>query len=365
MSPTRIFTLLAAGLLAAACERREPPPVPSAAAASAPTPAGENEPLPQRLPALYSGVLPCADCEGIRYDLDLRPDKVFFSRLTYLGRPEQSAFSEIGTWSLSEDQSILALHGDGEAPSLFAVQDARTLRKLDIEGKEITSQLNYDLTHQDTYSPLEPRLHLRGMYRYLADVGLFEECLTGLKLAVAQDGDSAALQAAYLKARKEPEQPLLVALEGRIVKRPGMEGDQLRDTLIVEKTGRFLANESCGARGVTHDLEGTRWVPVRLHDREVTVRDNQREPYFALEPNEHRVSGSGGCNRLIGGYQLHGDQLTFTRMALTRMACPEVNFEDALLKALESTRHWKISGAHLELADATGQVVARFESRNL
>ncbi|HWK73203.1 MAG TPA: META domain-containing protein [Povalibacter sp.] len=372
MIPTRVFALLAFGLLAAACERGEPlrpnePPAPSAAASSAPapTPAGENVPLPQRLPALYSGLLPCADCEGIRYDLDLRPDKVFFARLTYLGEPKETTFSEIGEWSLSEDQMILALHGDGEAPSLFAVKDARTLRKLDIEGKEITSQLNYDLTHQDTYSPLEPKLQLRGMYRYMADAAIFEECLTGLKLAVAQEGDNAALQAAYLKARKEPAQPLLVTLEGRIVKRPGMEGDQLRDTLIVEKTGKFLSNENCGARGVTHDLEGTRWVLVRLHEREITVSDDRREPYFALESNEHRVSGHGGCNRLIGGYQSNGDQLTFTQMALTRMACPDVNFEEAFVKALESTRHWKISGAHLELSDATGKVVARFESRNL
>lgn len=371
MSPVKVFALLAFGLLAAACERRQPfnpnrPPSPSAAASSAPaqTPAGENVPLPQRLPALYSGVLPCADCEGIRYDLDLRPDKVFFARLTYLGEPESSAFSEIGEWSLSEDRAILALHGSGEAPSLFAVKDARTLRKLDVEGKEITSQLNYDLTHQDTYSPLEPRLQLRGTYRHLADAGISAECLTGLQLAVAHEGDNAALEAAYLKARKEPAQPLLVTLEGRIVKRPGMAGDELHDTLIVEKTGRFLANENCGARGVTHDLEGTRWVLVRLQDREITVSDKRREPYFALQSNEHRVSGHGGCNRLIGGYQLNGDQLTFTRMALTRMACLDVNFEDAFVKALESSRHWKISGAHLELSNATGQVVAKFESRN-
>ncbi len=372
MDPIKSFTLLAFSLLAAACAQRAPfdpdqPPSSASAAASAPaqTPAAQNVPLPQRLPALYSGILPCADCEGIRFDLDLRPDQVFFLRLTYLGAPQGSAFSEIGTWSLSADQTVLALHGDGAAPSLFAVKDARTLRKLDIEGKEITSQLNYDLTHQDTYSPLEPELQLRGMYRYLADGSLFEECLTGLKLAVAQEGDNAALQAAYLKARREPAQPLLVTLEGRIVKRPSSEDSQLHDTLIVEKTGRFLANETCGARGVTHDLEGTRWVLVRLHDHEIPAGDVRREPYFTLQADEHRVSGHGGCNRLIGGYQLDGARIAFTRLALTRMACADVNFEDAFVKALESSSGWQISGAHLELFDASGRIVARFESRNL
>lgn len=364
--------LLALALLVAACERRPPiepnrPPPASAGASSAPaqTPPGENVPLSQNLPALYSGVLPCADCEGIRYDLDLRPDQVFFLRMTYLGQPQANSFDEIGEWSLAADRAVLALHGGQEAPSMFAVRDPHTLRKLDLGGKQIASQLNYDIARQDTYSPLEPRLQLRGMYRYTADAGIFEECLTGLKLAVAQESDNAALEAAYAKARKEPGQALLVALDGRIVKRPGMEGDQPRDTLIVEKTGRFLPNENCGARGVTHDLEGTRWVLVRLNDQEIAVSDRRREPYFALASGEHRVAGHGGCNRLMGSYELNGDKIEFSKMALTRMACPDVGFEGAFVKALEAAEHWRISGAHLELTDAAGTVVARFESRNL
>ena len=44
-----------------------------------PTPAPAHaRSLPNQLPALYSGVLPCADCEGIRYELDLRADSVYF-----------------------------------------------------------------------------------------------------------------------------------------------------------------------------------------------------------------------------------------------------------------------------------------------
>src|SRR5262249_11959141 len=152
----------------------------------------------------------------------------------------------------------------------------------------------------------------------------------------------------YAKVRQEPGQPLLVALEGRIVKGPGM-----RDTLIVEKAGRFLPNENCGARGVTHELEGTRWVLVRLNDEEITVSDGQREPYVALESGEHRIAGLGGCNRLVGGYQLKGDQIAFTQMAMTSMACPDANYEGAFVKALEATRRWSISDSHLEFADAT------------
>ena len=39
-----------------------------------------------RFPATFEGELPCADCPGIFYHLDLFEDQVFFLRMTYLGR---------------------------------------------------------------------------------------------------------------------------------------------------------------------------------------------------------------------------------------------------------------------------------------
>lgn len=344
------------------CER-PPEQSPSASVPTSSMPATGTAGLPDGLPALYSGVLPCADCPGIRYELDLRSPSVYFARMTYLERP--STFYEIGEWSLTPDGKELVLRGGGETPEMFAIKDSKTLRKLDGEGKEIASGLNYDITRQPHYTPLEPSLQLHGEYQHQANTAVFEECLTGLKLGVAPEADYAALEAAYAKARTEPGQRMLVDIEGRIVTRPAMADVQLRDTLIVIKTGQVRPNESCGARGVTHDLEGTRWVLVRLGDEAVSVSDNQREPFFVLEPGEHRVAGTGGCNRLIGGYELDGNRLTFQQLALTRMACPDMKYENAFAKALEATATWTISGAHLELSDAGGTMLARFESRNL
>ena len=76
------------------------------------------------------------------------------------------------------------------------------------------------------------------------------------------------------------------------------------------------------------------------------------------------MSGSGGCNRLAGTYTVEGNRLTFSRMAGTMMACPsgmeqERSFHDALGRAAT----WRIDGERLELSDATGKVIAQFESR--
>lgn len=364
MKPILACIGLALSMMLAACEQKpEASAQPPAPAASTPPPAAAHSPS-QQLPALYSGVIPCADCPGIRYELDLRADNVFFERSTYLGREPDNVFDGVGHWSMGDDK-VLGLFGGGSAPQLWSMDDVNSLRKLDVHGKPIESQLNYTLTRQETYAPLAPKLKLRGAYQYMADAGVFEECLTGLKLAVAQEGDNAALEAAYTKSRKEPGQTLLASVEGQIVRRPAMEGDRMIDTLVVERFDQLWPNESCGARGVTHELEGTRWVLVRLGEELITLKDGQRELSIALEPSEHRVAGYAGCNRLIGAYELNGDRITFKQMALTRMACPDMKYESAFAKAVEATRAWKITGPHLEFFDEGGNAVARFEERNL
>ena len=96
--PTLAFVaLFALTLFAVSACHRSPPPQAAPAADKRITPVqtvapAKAEPFPQELPALYTGSLPCADCEGIRYELDLRRDQVFFARMTYLGKPAPNTF---------------------------------------------------------------------------------------------------------------------------------------------------------------------------------------------------------------------------------------------------------------------------------
>ena len=149
------------------------------------------------LPASFAGDLPCADCEGIRYRLNLFPDGAFFLGMTYLGKGDSAVFDDIGTWMLSSNRQVLVLQGGREASTRFRVVDAKTLRKLDLEGRDIESALNYALTRTATFERMEPRLTLRGMFRYMADAGLFTECSTGQRWPVAQEADNATLEREY------------------------------------------------------------------------------------------------------------------------------------------------------------------------
>jgi heat shock protein HslJ len=108
-------------------------------------------------------------------------------------------------------------------------------------------------------------------------------------------------------------------------------------------------------------LEGTYWKLVWLPRTKVEAVVPQQAAYIELDPASHRMSGSGGCNRLMGGYELEGDHLKFAGAARTMMACARgMATEDALVKALDNVREWKVSGSTLRLLDGSGQAVARF-----
>ena len=109
------------------------------------------------LPASFSGTLPCADCPGILYQVNLFPDHTFVSRMSYQER--DTHLDDRGIWELAGDGKILVLRGRRGETQKFALRDSNTLRKLDRAGQEIVSKLNYDLKRAATFAPLEPTSH--------------------------------------------------------------------------------------------------------------------------------------------------------------------------------------------------------------
>ena len=117
---------------------------------------------------------------------------------------------------------------------------------------------------------------------------------------------------------------------------------------------------------VDEPLENTYWKLTRLGDTPVAAVANQREAYLVLHTEKARVAGSTGCNRLMGGYRLDGDRLSFGQLASTRMACLDgMQTEQAFLATLEAVAGWRVQGQRLELLDAQEAVVARFAAVHL
>jgi heat shock protein HslJ len=108
--------------------------------------------------------------------------------------------------------------------------------------------------------------------------------------------------------------------------------------------------------------EGTGWRLVELGGQPVTVAQNASAPSLQLNAAEDRASGDTGCNSFFGEYELSGATLRFGTLASTRRACLDEAMnrqEGAYMRALESTRSWRISGDALILAGDAGDL-ARF-----
>ena len=130
----------------------------------------------------------------------------------------------------------------------------------------------------------------------------------------------------------------------------------------VVATSETAATSSDVSSLSSSELLNTYWKLIFLNDKEIVVSDNQREPHIVLNA-EKRVSGSDGCNSLMGSYTLEGDKITLGELAGTKMACMEgAEQSQAFNEALTKVAAYSLHSDQLELRDATGLVIARFKA---
>ena len=110
------------------------------------------------------------------------------------------------------------------------------------------------------------------------------------------------------------------------------------------------------------NLEGTRWLLVELGGKPVASTDPEEAPDLEFAAGERKVTGSTGCNRLTGTYEINGAKLKFSPLATTRRFCAAAAAtEQAFLAALTATDAYRVSDEQLELIGA-GHVVAKLKA---
>jgi len=108
-------------------------------------------------------------------------------------------------------------------------------------------------------------------------------------------------------------------------------------------------------------LTDTYWKLIEVEGQSIQVAEQMREPQLVLNGQESRFAGSGGVNRLMGGYALDGDALTFAQVASTMMAGPPeaMQQEQAIVGALGRVHEFRIAGDRLTLVDESGAPVLK------
>jgi putative lipoprotein len=112
-------------------------------------------------------------------------------------------------------------------------------------------------------------------------------------------------------------------------------------------------------------LRGTSWKLVVLNRQPPAQPMGKTAAELLLSESENRYSGSTGCNRINGAFELDGSTLRFKAGAMTMMACPGplMQQEQALTAALQAVTNYRISGPTLELL-AGEKLMASFKAQN-
>ena len=103
---------------------------------------------------IYQGVLPCADCEGIKTQIVLNKDLSYALETSYIGKNEK-VFKIQGTFKWDENGSKITL--DNENKQIYQVGENRIFH-LDKDGNRITGDL------ADKYIMEKENIELTGKY---------------------------------------------------------------------------------------------------------------------------------------------------------------------------------------------------------
>ncbi len=320
-------------------------------------------PLP--LPAVYSAKIPCQNCPPTTASLTLRPDSLYFLRITTTnpetGREDVKA--EIGAWKyVSAGDAILLETYDNVARTLL-ITPANTIRVIKVSGGIIPPDVNYDLIRNDADPGYNDVVRMKGMYSYLADAGLFTECLSKVSFPVATEGENAALERAYLNTPHGQAEPILVNLDARLISRSKMNAGGYEDVVVPVRFIDIYPGIDCrGEKSRRLRLVDNTWRLIEIAGQPIKIAKGENNPFIHLQTLDNKMQGFAGCNRFSGTYLVKGEILLFSKTASTRMACVGgMELEDMFFRVLSATEGYRLKGDILELHDRKGKVLARLQ----
>lgn len=311
----------------------------------------------------FTGVIPCADCEGIAYRLSLKKDQRFETSSVYIGKSNQ-AFTERGNWTVKGD-SLLVLNPSEESPRQFKIKNNQLIM-LDREGNEVSGSLAkmYVLGEADSLGTdrrWEERRKQGIDFRAVGnepswslDID-FDKMMTfktlngdSILTPIPQMQQDTTTKARVWNARVESGSLQVEMYPTGCV--DDMSGEVFGYRVSVNYgdqsysgCGNFINN--------TYKLNDF-WSLYKLNRSEIiddeTSQGGRELPTLQFNLAENKVYGNTGCNQLNGTIALQDSSLSFSKMVTTKRACLG-DLESRFLDALQKVEGYSIANAQLLL----------------
>jgi heat shock protein HslJ len=113
-------------------------------------------------------------------------------------------------------------------------------------------------------------------------------------------------------------------------------------------------------------LKGTSWHATGINNGRQGVQSVMNGTLVTISfGGEGDASGTGGCNRYSGHYEVTGSSISIGKVAVTAMACADppgvMEQEQAYFNALATAATVRFEGQRLELRTADGALAVSFE----
>ncbi len=127
-----------------------------------------------------------------------------------------------------------------------------------------------------------------------------------------------------------------------------------RIALFVFVSAAFALASCSSSKGVA--LRGE-WDIVAVNGTPVDTSKVSEPPYIGFEKEENRVYGCASCNRFFASVKMDTVKLEihFDNAGVTRMMCPNMETEDAIVKALNKIVRYKpVGNDEVDMYDTNG-----------
>jgi copper homeostasis protein (lipoprotein) len=247
---------------------------------------------------LYKGILPCADCEGIATEMVINENFTYSIKSKYIGKGNKT-FEEKGTFKWNDSGNSILLVDRIDSPNQYFVGE-NYITQLDASGNKISGDLELDYILQKVTNS-------------------------------STEFDKTSI-----------EIPTTVNLNDRMSTKTVIKS-------VNPSEGKFA-------------LAKTKWILVELNG--TLIKNKSKKSYhIKLNSKDGRFSAYAGCNNLMGNYVMASSfELSFSKVASTMMACPEMELEQQFITMLENVDNYTIRGKYLQLNKAKMATLAKFEA---
>ncbi|KRP04972.1 MAG: hypothetical protein ABR95_05205 [Sphingobacteriales bacterium BACL12 MAG-120813-bin55] len=333
-----------------------------------------NMPAGIQFPATYAGMVPCADCVGIKYELTLEVNKTFTEKMVYAGKSDE-VLHQSGKWFMLND-SVLALQKDQEGMRYFMAEGGNLIM-LDRQAKRITGNTAglYVLRPGHLGGLKAPESLISSKESGLADFQASgNEPFWNLEIDFARGiwfremgqmevkGNTAAMQKdehpGTIRYESETASGILDVSLTSTSCTDNMSGAAYPVTVEVSFDGKTYIG--CGDYNNDRARTNGSWQLQSMEGWDGDATGLQRgKPMLLIDIATGGISGHTSCNSFSGSCTITDEIITFAEnMAMTKMACPGT-LEQLMVQQLQGDYTYVMRDRQLELL-RDGLVVMTF-----